>query len=705
MFKIAYKILCIATLSAFAQTVFAVSPDELDLLGSYGSEELVSIAAGYQQPITKAPGIATVITAHDIKAMGARDLNEVLETVPGLHVTVSTTYNPIFVMRGIYSEYNPQVLFMMNGVPITNFLFGNRGQVWGGMLLENVARIEIMRSPGSAIYGADAVAGVVNIITKSADDINGTNLGGQIGSFNHKQVWVQHGANYSGWKTAFSLQVQSTDGQSKIVTADAQSSFDNVVVPKTSASLAPGAINTNRDLIDASVDLAKGNWRGRLNYQARKNIGTGAGLAQALDPTGKGDDTRYLLDINYNNTDFHPDWDLDATLSYFNARNKSSLVLFPAGADYTGFIGGGGGGPFPDGVRGIPGVKEQHWRFESSGLFTGFDKHAIRLGIGYHNGDMYEVTESRNYTLSPAGIPIPIPGGLIKVSDSAEFIAETTRKVYFTYVQDEWKFAPDWALTTGLRYDNYSDFGETVNPRLALVWQSTYNLTSKLLYNRAFRPPSFAEQFNVNNPVAVGNANLEPETIDTIELAFNYRATQKLTTDLTLFHYTLKDIIRFVADPAPQTSKTAQNTSGQNGFGLEWEMKWNISRDLDLLANYAYQESEDRLTSSKIGIAPQQQIYIRSNWRFYALWSVNAQANHIHNRAREAGDTRVATDNYTTVDLTLRRSTNNKGIEYAISVRNLLDSDAFEPSPSPGLIPNDLPLAGRSAFAEMRYSW
>jgi len=700
MFKIAYKILCIATLSAIIQPVFAVSQDELDLLGSYGSEELVSIAAGYQQPITKAPGIATVITAHDIKAMGARDLNEVLETVPGLHVTMSTTYNPIFVMRGIYSEYNPQVLFMMNGVPITNFLFGNRGQVWSGMLVENIARIEVMRSPGSAIYGADAVAGVVNIITKSADDINGTNLGGQIGSFNHKQVWVQHGANYSGWKTAFSLQVQSTDGQSQIVTADAQSSFDTIL--NTSASLAPGAINTKRDLIDASIDLAKGNWRGRLNYQARKNVGIGAGLAQALDPTGEADDTRYLLDINYNNTDFHPDWDLDASLNYFNASNTSSLVLFPADADYTNL---GGGGPFPNGVRGIPGVKEQHWRFESSGLFTGFDKHAIRLGIGYHNGDMYEVTESRNYTLSPAGIPIPIPGGLTDVSDSAAFVAESTRTVYFTYVQDEWKFAPDWALTTGLRYDNYSDFGETVNPRLALVWQSTYNLTSKLLYNRAFRPPSFAEQFNVNNPVAVGNANLEPETIDTIELAFNYRATQKLTTDLTLFHYTLKDIIRFVADPAPKTSKMAQNTSGQNGFGLEWEMKWTLSRDIDLLANYSFQESEDRTTNAKIGIAPEQQLYIRSNWRFYALWSVNAQANHIHKRAREAGDTRIATDNYTTIDLTLRRSTNNKGIEYAISVRNLLDSDAFEPSPSPGLIPNDLPLAGRSAFAEMRYSW
>jgi iron complex outermembrane receptor protein len=699
MFKIAYKCLCIAALSAIYQTAVAETTDELDLLGSYGSEELVSIAAGYQQPITKAPGIATVITAQDIKSIGARDLNEVLETVPGLHVTKSTTYSPIFVMRGIYSEFNPQILFLINGVPITNFLFGNRGQVWGGMLLENIARIEVMRSPGSAIYGADAVAGVVNIITKTVDDINGTTVGGQIGSFNHKQVWLQHGAEYSGWKSAFSLQIQTTDGQSQTVTADAQTNFDSVF--PSSASLAPGAVNTSRDLIDASIDLSKGNWRGRINYQGRNNIGTGAGLAQALDPQGEAEDDRFLVDISYHNTDFHRDWNLDATLSYFNASNKSSLVLFPVGADFTGAP-GGGGGPFPSGVRGIPGVKEQHWRFESSGLFTGFDKHAIRLGVGFHNGDMYEVTESRNYSLSPTGFPIPLGGGLTDVTDTAAFVKESKRTIYFTYIQDEWKFAPDWALTTGLRFDDYSDFGNTLNPRLALVWQTTYNLTSKFLYNRAFRPPSFAEQFNINNPVAVGNPNLEPETIDTFEMAFNYRATERLTTDLTLFHYTLKDIIRFVADPAPST---AQNTSDQIGYGLEWEMKWNLSRDVDLLANYAFQRSKDQTSKADIGIAPEQQVYIRSNWRFYSLWSLNAQLNHIHGRKRESGDSRAPIDNYTTIDLTLRRAANNKGVEYAISVRNLLDSDAFEPSPAPGLIPNDLPLAGRSAFAEIRYSW
>ena len=77
----------------------------------------------------------------------------------------------------------------------------------------------------------------------------------------------------------------------------------------------------------------------------------------------------------------------------------------------------------------------------------------------------------------------------------------------------------DWYLTAGVRHDQYSDFGGTTNPRLALVWDTAYNLTSKLLYGQAFRPPSFSELYNINNPVGQGNPNLKPETNQSVELA------------------------------------------------------------------------------------------------------------------------------------------------------------------------------------------
>lgn len=129
---------------------------------------MVSIASGYRQPLFKAPSVATIITAEDIKAIGATDLDEVLETVPGLHVNRRQQgYNPIYTIRGIYHPANAQALVLINGVSISNLFQGGRNDIWGGMPVQAISRIEVIRGPGSAVYGADAFAGVINIITKT----------------------------------------------------------------------------------------------------------------------------------------------------------------------------------------------------------------------------------------------------------------------------------------------------------------------------------------------------------------------------------------------------------------------------------------------------------------------------------------------------------------------------------------------------------
>ncbi|MEJ2201403.1 MAG: TonB-dependent receptor plug domain-containing protein, partial [Desulfuromonadaceae bacterium] len=85
---------------------------EEDLAALYGDEEFVSIATGSAKPITKAPAVASVVTAADIRAMGATDLNQVLETVPGIHVSLSALnrLDPVYSIRGIHTGFNPQVL-------------------------------------------------------------------------------------------------------------------------------------------------------------------------------------------------------------------------------------------------------------------------------------------------------------------------------------------------------------------------------------------------------------------------------------------------------------------------------------------------------------------------------------------------------------------------------------------------------------------
>ena len=297
-------------------------------------------------------------------------------------------------------------------------------------------------------------------------------------------------------------------------------------------------------------------------------------------------------------------------------------------------------------------------------------------------------------------IPVPL-GNLVDVTDIAAFVREEDRAIAYAFIQDEWNFVRDWTLTAGLRLDDYSDFGTTLNPRLALVWQTSYALTTKLLYGRAFRAPSFQELFAVNNPANIGNASLDPETIDTVELGLDWDAGRGLRAAINVFYYRMDDIIRFAPDPAPATSSTAQNTGRQTGYGLEAELAWQASRRLRVSGNYAYQHSTDDAADDDVGFAPSHLAYLRTDWAMAPQWTLSGQATGVFDRKRAPGDLRQKIDDYVTVDLTVRgQELFNDGWGVRISARNLFNSDIREPSGS-ALIPNDLPMAGRNVFFEI----
>lgn len=690
----------------FSTSVWSLDEDELDIADAYGGEQYVSIATGSQQLLRLAPAVASVITANDIRKMGATDLNQVLESLPGLHVSTSTTnFNPVFTIRGIHSDTNAQVLMLINGIPMTNVFVGNRGQVWGGMPVQNIARVEVIRGPGSAIYGADAFAGVINIITKTNQDIDGLDIGFRAGNFETREGWLQYGHDFGGLDVAFSFQSGSTDGQSRIIDSDAQSFFDSQF--GTAASLAPGSVSTGRRYIDTSLDLALDDWRLRLWWQGRDRVGTGLGFAQALDRTGSNSSSRFNADLNYENDHWFDHWNLTAQLSFFDVRNESDFVLTPPNSAFPQFNTQGqvvALNAFPNGVLGSPDIFERHYRANLSGTYTGFKNHAVRTGIGYRFQDMYKIVDRKNFFQAGNPFPIPLQSGMAGIP----FISPHSRSDTFVFVQDEWNFWKDWTLTGGLRYDYYSDFGSTVNPRLALVWQTTYTLTSKLMYGRAFRAPSFGEQFaNNETPAFLGNPDLKPETINTVELAFDYQPRNDLRAKLNLYRYWYEDIIRPVPNPGTST-RTYQNAGNQRGYGLELEGQWQIIDSLNVIANYAFQKSEDQTTDANVGFAPMHQIYGRADWQFHRSWNLDVQTNWVGDRKRSAMDSRSQVADYFTVDMTVRGEEIFENWGVSMSVWNLFDSNVREPSPpfpnpQSSLVPGDFPTIGRSYYFELRY--
>lgn len=668
--------------------------EEEDLALAYGDKSFVSIATGTRQPVRKAPSVATVITAEDIAVMGARTVDDALESVPGLHVSRSAVgYTVTYGVRGILTWSNPHVLMMINGIPVTSSFQGNRGDLPVSLPVENVARIEVIRGPGSALYGADAFAGTINVVTKTAADINGTQVGLRAGSFNSWDTWLQYGRKNGALEIAAYLKVGGTDGDRRTVRADAQTAIDTLLSPAPPASLAPGPLSLSHDDIDGQLDVAYDKLRFRAAYLRRSDVGVGAGIAGALDPVARGRDTRYTADVSWRDPNFAPALAVELQAAYLQAAYEvtAPVQLFPPGAF---------GGTFPNGVIGTPEKWERQTRVSAAGTYTGISDHRLRFGLGHDDLDLYKTQENKNFRLILTAFgPLPIPVAYGPASADNLFLAPHKRRLDYAYVQDEWSLGKDWTLTAGLRHDRYSDFGSTTNPRVALVWEARHDITAKLMYGSAFRAPAFVEKYATANPVAVGNPDLQPEKIRTLETAVTWQLQPGLETTLSLFRHEISDMIRI-----PTASTMYQNSGKQRGNGGELESAWTANSSLKISAHYAYQKNVDETTGHDAGYAPHHHFYARADWVAFPGWQLSGQVNHVADRKRPWGDNRPQIPDYTTLDLTLRSTRSLAGWDFSATIYNLFDSDVREPSIPESGIKFDLPMPGRTFWLQGRYN-
>ncbi len=728
-----FKVLLpISLLAMQIPAAFAQSPEEEDLALAYGDKESVSIATGTKQAVRRAPSVTSVVTAEDIRAMGATNLDEVMESIPGVHVNRSHgSYMSLYSIRSISSTpiTNPQVLMLQNGIPTSTAWRGDRGQSVGAPLLENVERIEVIRGPGSALYGADAFSGVVNIITKNANTAPGTTVGARGGSFNSQNVWVQHGSRQGALDVAAYLQVSRSDGAGQTIAADAATRLNKAF--GGISSYAPGPMNTGDQVIDAQLDMGYDKWRLRGGIKQR-SADAGVGVSYALDPVGT-EKTRHVnADLSWNDERFTENWGLGFTASYLQHIEENSYQMYPPGTilpAYTVSATTPAGiqallGPvgttvrtFTNGMLGTPGRWERQFRVSANAAYNGFAGHSIRLGAGHEDLNMYQIQTVKNFWLRSDGpaslIGVPVPtGALIDYAALQPHQLPHRRFNDYAYIQDEWKLARDWTLTGGVRSDSYSDFGNTTNPRLALVWDAAYDLTAKLMYGQAFRAPSFNEQYGVN-PSGDGNPDIKPEKIKTLEAALSWQARNSLKLNLNLYRYTMKDTIRPVAKPGG-IGQQFNNTGQLHGSGMEVEAVWDAGRNLRVTANLALQESIDETTNTDAGYAPRKHAFARADWRMASNWMLSSRLNWVADRRRVKGDTRPQVPDYTTFDLTLHNTSEKRQWNFAVAARNLFNATALEPTlyvAAPGSlpayptsnIPGDLPVAPRSLWLQVTY--
>lgn len=597
----------------------------------------VSISTCSEQQMSKAPSVVSVITAEDIKATGAARLEDILDSVPGLYVKRNLfAFRPIFSLRGAPGT---QTLLMVNGAPVRDLVWSNY-IFWKGLPASAIERVEIIRGPGSALFGADASAGVINVITKTAAPINQSVAGLRAGSYDTQEAWVQHGTNWNGVQVGVTANLTSTDGHQPWISSD-----------KNKDS---GRADYAWDGQDLRLSLNQGPWRLLADYAAQDDLAVGFNGAAVLDPVNRSEDRQYSLALLYDQPAFASAWGLNAALRLRDL-------------DYS-----SGNGYYLDvDDREYLDVAERQASLEVSGLYTGFNQHALRIGGGYAWKGIHE---ARQVNLPDPDYPIP----------------ESDRGNVFLYLQDVWRIQDDLELTAGLRYDDFDDFGSAVTPRLALVWQSTPRLTTKLMYGEAFRAPSYQElyyQTSANTP----NAELIPEQSRTWELAFDYLAAQGLRLGLNLYRFKRTDLITGVGGQY-------QNLGDFAVRGVEMEAHWRLSPSLDLSGNLSYRDEDD--SPAQDLSVPTRSAYLRVDWTFQPKWRWNLEASWYGDRPLPDGDPREELAAFSVLDTTLRYQ-HDRRWEFAASVRNLFDQAGWDYSSKS--LENNLPLPGRNGYVELRY--
>lgn len=673
----------------------ANADERFDHLISLSLEDLVSlettIATASKQTSSKAPAVVTLITEDDIKATGATNLVDVLEGVPGLHIRTSQFGNrPLIQFRGAKAT---QTLLMIDGNSMVDLVW-NFGIFWKGLPASTIERIEIIRGPGSALFGADASAGVINVITKSASKVDHSEVGVRAGSFNTKSAWVQHGNTLGGIDISLTANISDTDGYNPFIESDGQTSKD--LETGTTVSYAPDNAQYGWRNEDVRFSAVKNHLRLNAAYARSSKLEIGLTGFGVLDPVTQANDERLNLDFLYNNDELSENWtlDLELRLQRYNYSSGSGFQERPPG-----YIENVGDLPYTQGQINQQRSDERRIIFDASTLYSGINKHAIRIGAGYTYQDLFSIMHRVNFGTGPDGNPITPGDPLVDISDTPyAFAPENTRKISHIYLQDIWHISSNFELTAGARYDNYSDFGDTFNPRIALVWQSTEKLTTKLLYGQAFRPPSYLELFDETS-FTKPNPNLEPERSETLDLVLSLAANKNLQLNANIFYFQLSDII-----VNNRTTGQFENGGKHSINGIELEARWQLSNNVTIYANYTKRDQDK--TNFRAIQEPQQDAYLRADWGFMPAWNWNLQSSWIGERPRNTTganpDLRPAVDDYFMTDTTLRFAATNNW-EFAASVRNLFDVDATEFTGRS--ITNDLPLPERNIYAEVRYKF
>lgn len=558
-------------------------------------EELMKVevtsASRHSQKLSEVPSAIFVITQDDIRRSGATSIPEALRMAPGVEVARIGTDKWAINIRGFNGRFADKLQVMMDGRSVYNPLFAGVQWEQQDTLMEDIERIEVIRGPNAAVWGANAVNGVINIITKKAADTQGTLFSGGGGSFEHGFTGVRYGAKINE-DTPFRIYAKGfTRSHTKSLTGEN-------INDQWHSARGGFRLDHHRGIDQFTVqgDLFFNSYGDRLDKSALSAPIIQIEAARAHDAGGN---IRLRWDRTYS--------------------EKSAIMLqtYYDRVDYRALTGSI--------------YRAESFDIDFQHRFPLSEKHDLTWGTNYR---LYRNKE--------------FDTELVTFSPRAQ-----TNHMVSAFIRDAITLLPDrLRLNLGSRFDHNDFTGWEIQPNARLMWTPDTQNSIWMAVSRAVRTPSRAEndiRLNTRTLDAIpglsallpfpvlaqlhGNSNFKAEKLIAYEMGYRYQFSPHASIDISAFYndYSqLRDLSvglpLFHASFPPHLVLPVgltNNASGQT-HGVEASIEWKPNEKWRLQGNYSYLNMHihsdsalkqiDPTTGSADKVSPQHQVSVRSNY-------------------------------------------------------------------------------------------
>ncbi len=629
-------------------------PDEAKVLSLDSLLNIkISTAARSLQTVAEAPASVTIVSAEDIDRYGYRTLDDVLTTLKGFYRSYDRNY-AYAGARGFSrpTDYNDRLLLLLNGHVMNDNFFGSASIGTDFPLaFETIDRIEIVRGPGSALYGTGAMFAVINIITKSGRHIGGLNAAVEWGTDRRIKGTILAGDQWeNGLEAVLSATWTDVKGRNLY--------YGEFNSPQTNYGVARDVDWDKHYSIFGDVRLSGFALTGFYGLR-NKGIPTSSFGTLFNDARSHTIDGNGFAELKYEQ-EIGPDKEIMLKLSYF----------------------------------------KYHYSGEYPYAVDSFDE---------TNAEVAEGDLQFRWDLIPN--ERMIVGAEFKHNTTASYRYWDANTIYFDsdypydilsfYLQNEYQVFENLLVTFGLRHDRNTISGSSLSPRGAIVYNPFKTSTLKLLFGEAFRAPNLYES-HYSDPVSgfKSNPNLRPEKGRTLEIAWEQRIGSQSLGSISLYRYSMDDLIDTWLDPTDSLSQF-KNISQVTSYGGELNFETRLQSGVTGYANYTYQVADDIQTQHRLSNSPEHLLHIGFGCNIYRFFEVGIEIQYESGRRTVYG---TMTDPFLLANTNLTAHQFLENLTGSLSIRNIFNSPYSHPGGFEHKQPS-IPQDGRNVLIRLEYTF